>query len=205
MYTYSSESGWGMLASSLDDAHKNLLDQLKALGFTHTEPEMIRCRTGVAHLYVRYIPPGKKALPLAFDFCCILTISGFLYVVGLKTLQDVFAFLAEIDAHPVVPQPVTLADDERKAVQRYIASTMKQMRQHIGALGNVAAWQRAVERLAQALEEASRHGLLGQSRSAGSFSVPTIPKSRQNTRPSAALSETHDDAGCNGGPPPAIL
>jgi hypothetical protein len=195
MHTYSSENGWGTLASSLDDAHKNLFDQLKTLDFTQTEPEMLLCRAGIVHLYVRYIPPGKKMLPLAFDFCCILTICGLLYIVGLKTLQDVFAFLKEIDAHPVVPQPMTLADAERKAMQGYIATIMDQMEQRVATLLNMAAWRKTVERLAQTLEAMGQHAVAGQSRSVSMPPLPGVPASQQNA--DIALPETH------GGPLPA--
>jgi hypothetical protein len=195
MYTYSSENGWGTLASSLDDAHKDLFDQLKILDFTQPEPEMLLCRAGRAHLYVRYIPPGKKTLPLAFDFCCILTISGLLYPVGLKALEDVFAFLKEIGAHPVVPQPLTLADGERKAMQEYIATITDQMEQRIAALLNIAAWRKTVGRLVQTLEAMSQHVVTGRAKSVSMSPLPDVAVSQQDAN--TALPETHSD------PPPA--
>ncbi len=200
MYTYSSGNGWETLASSLDDAHKDLFAQLKALDFMHTEPEVLHCRAGVAQVYARYIAPGKKTLPLAFDFCCVLTVGGFLYPIGLKTLEDVFAFLKEIDAHPVVPQPVTLADAERKAVQGYVEAIVDQMEQHVDALLSVAAWRKTVERLALALEALTQRVVPGQPRPADLSSFPSVPVSQQNAN--TALPETHEDGEHSGDPLP---
>jgi hypothetical protein len=201
MYTYSSENGWGTLASSLDDAHKDLFAQLKALDFMHTEPEVLHCRAGVAQVYARYIAPGKKALPLAFDFCCVLTVGGFLYPIGLKTLEDVFAFLKEIDAHPVVPRPVTLADAERKAVQGYVEAIVDQMEQHVDALLSVAAWRKTIERLALALEALPQRVAPGQPRPADLSSFPGVPVSQQNAN--TALPAIHEDVEYNTDPHPA--
>lgn len=201
MYSYSKENGWGTLASSLDDTHKNLLDQLKTLDFTQTEPEKLLCRAGAAHLYVRYIPPGKKTLPLAFDFCCILTISGLLHIVGLKTLEDVFAFLKEIDAHPVVPQQIALTDSERKAMQRYITTITRRMEQRVATLLNIAAWRKTVGRLVQTLEAMSQHVVTGQAKSVGMSPLPGVAASQQDAN--TALPEARGGAEYGGEPLPA--
>lgn len=189
MYTYSSEHGWGTLASTLDDTHKNLFDQLKALGFTQTEPEMLFCRAGMAYLYARYIPSGKKTPSLSFNFCCILAISGLLYIVGLKTLQDVFAFFKEIDAHPYVPQPISLADSERKEMQEFITASMDRAGQRVATVLNLAAWQKTIERLAQALETLSQQGATGQTNALRHPPLPSSVGSQQSANP--ILPDTH--------------
>lgn len=129
MRTYASDFGWGNISSKFDDARneEEIIDYLDRFDFQRATAQKLEYRAGLARLYVRKIPPGKKAASLPFDFCCILSMSGFLYPVGMKTLEDVLSFLQEIDAHPVNQQPVTLINmDELTNCLKDVATQMRE-------------------------------------------------------------------------------
>jgi hypothetical protein len=97
-------SGWDSLPSILDDARTEveLYERLDKLGFAQYQELLYRA--GMARLYTRQIT--KTASSPAFSFCCVLALGGFVYTVGLKTLEDVLQFLREIDAQPIHPKAV---------------------------------------------------------------------------------------------------
>jgi hypothetical protein len=106
---------WDQLSTTLDDVGTldELYQVLQKLGFSLSQNLLYR--GGCARLYARKNLQGKKAVPIAFDFCCILflgndpaTSSG--YPIALKKLQDVLAFLRDIDAHPQTDLPVKITN-----------------------------------------------------------------------------------------------
>lgn len=89
---------WGKTSTLLDDARtaQELYEQMKKLGFLSYDE--LLCRTGVLKLYKRKWLGGKKTFE--FDFCCELSISGYIHMILLPDLSDVLRFLQDVDAHP---------------------------------------------------------------------------------------------------------
>ena len=114
MHQYT-DGEWGRLSTTLDNAGTldELYQALQKLGFSLSQDLIYR--GGCARLYSRKNLPGKKFVPIAFDFCCVLFLgndplasSG--YPIALKKLQDVLAFLRDIDAHPQTDLPVKITN-----------------------------------------------------------------------------------------------
>ncbi len=97
MLTYT-DGEWGTTSTLLDDATtaEELHEQMKKLGFASSNE--LQCRTGILSLYRRVWQSKKKTFE--YDYCCELVISGFLQLILLPKLADVFRFLQEVDAHP---------------------------------------------------------------------------------------------------------
>ena len=98
---------WSTTSSTLDKTTtaQELYSKLGILGFQQSQEVLYR--GGTARLYTRVAQQGKVALPIGFEFCCILYLGTFLYAVGLKSLQDVLRFYQEIDAHPKETEAIT--------------------------------------------------------------------------------------------------
>jgi hypothetical protein len=190
MYTYSSEQGWGWLPSTLDDMRTNMeiYQRLVTLGFSNYQE--LTYRGGIARLYARHFVPPKKMPLLGFDFCCVLVIGGLMMNVGMKSLQDVFAFLKEIDAQPLHPkesQTVTLANTD--PLQRSVSDLIDHLDQSEMTLLNVAGLQEVIGRLASALEKISRQAVPIQRQKRRKVSLSTTTIGRQDA--SSSKQEMH--------------
>lgn len=84
---------------------------------------------------------------------------------------------------------MTLADSERKAVQEFTTATMDRAEQGVATALNLAAWQKTIERLAQALETMSQQGVASQVNVLRHPPLPSGAASQQSANPT--LPDTH--------------
>lgn len=151
MYLYT-EGQWSKSSSTLDHAatDRELYQLLATLGFRQHQ-ELLH-RAGVARLYVRENTPTKGKYPIAFDFCCVLYLGHFLYTVGLKSLQDVFSFVKEIDAHPKETPAVMIANINE--VQQSLTDLADRLEDPRVTIRQLSALQSTLDQLTTALSSA---------------------------------------------------